>query len=228
MIIEKKEDSLDSVTLMRNRVLVLPNPENDHINIGGERMFLDTSFEKEKHAISSGTVVKTAPLYYSHKDPESLDYDVEMELREGDTVIFHFNALARAQKNGYTIYIGGTKYYSLPYGSLFVARRDGDIIPLNGYVFVSPVKEEVVMPEGLIAPDMVKDLVSMTKGVVAHKGCLVNDYRMYDGYGDVEEVEIGDIVCFRKTEAVLVEYDMHSDLPPLYRIHRKNILAVIS
>jgi len=213
--------------MLPNRVLIRVKREShDSITVGESNLYLDTSFEVEKHIMTRGEVVDFGPLLYKRGHPDSLSDDVDMEIEKGDEVIFHYNTIIVALKNQAYMEVDGEKLFIVRYDRLFAAIRDGEVIPLNGNVFVEPeIKVYDEYLPGLFRPDITKEEISCTRGVVRYKGCLVRQYAM-DVPADEDDVEVGDKVLFHRNDSIPLEYEMHRTLPFMYRMTRKDIIGI--
>jgi len=83
-------------------------------------------------------VVARAPekLYYNEDDPDSMEWECDMELEVGDKVWGGIIEFANAQE----ILCEDKLYKLIPYADLYVAKRGDKVIPLNGYILCQTVK----------------------------------------------------------------------------------------
>ena len=83
-------------------------------------------------------VVARAPekLYYNEDDPDSMEWECDMELEVGDKVWGGIIEFANAQE----ILCEDKLYKLIPYADLYVAKRGEQVIPLNGYILCQTVK----------------------------------------------------------------------------------------
>lgn len=236
-----KINSLRSLKLLNNWVLVKPDPGNDQIRLkGGKVLYLHTYLEEHKHAVTSGTVVKCPPslTYYTEKTSSSLDYETSQELKTGDKVIFHFLQTTSSVGKGRYIEYGDEIYLLIKYDSLFCALRNigsvaepvEAVIPVNGYVLVEPkMAAEYEINTTLILPDYLKKKSSEMRGIVRYIGSPLFGYRDYPEYGeDADNFQVGDDILFPKGDSVPLQYEMHRlfDKDKLYyRMHRRDILG---
>ncbi len=98
---------------------------------------LDPGFNPEQFVTTHGKVV-ALPEGYS-KDYNNIAKEVEV----GDTIYFHYLSVddgARIPEP----YNEGKKLYYIDYHSVFVAVRDGEIIPIGGWCVCEPVFEKEV------------------------------------------------------------------------------------
>jgi co-chaperonin GroES (HSP10) len=200
-----------------NKVLVTPLQDNSIIKLSGVDVYLDTTFQKEKHAITCGRVVSV---------PTQIDdtLNTDIEIKVGDVVFFHYLSVINALKDDrYFIEMSSKEIiYPVLYESLYCARRDNAIIPLNGYILVAPIlkhKEEkignIFLPETMLKQEVV------SRGVVAYHGKPRRNEKQLCG--------VGDTVLFRKSSAVPIQYDLHDSVgEKLYRMKSDSIMGIIS
>lgn len=226
-----KVDSIDSLRLLNNYVLVKPDPGNSKITLrNGVVIFLDTSFEVERHAVTSGTVVKVPAslTYIENNGLLNLDVITTQELKKGDKVIFHYIQTLDNLKLSRYITCGRETYFLVYYDKIFCAIRRKKVIPVNGLVIVEAEKEPPIKSPFII-PDMFKGIESETRGVIKYIGSPVGGYSDYpDQGGDVDYLKVGDSVLFRKVDSVPLQYPLHQTIDKdktLYRMHRRDILG---
>ena len=105
-----------------------------------------------------------------------------------------------------------------------------DIIPINGFVLVEPVKD--------MSLERYKSILEIPKkldkyvGIVAYMGSLNRDYRdthrEYHG-ADQDNIKIGDLVTMHKVCDIPLEYPIHAKLNKsqvYYRVQRRYIEGV--
>lgn len=205
-------------------ILISFDNSNEKINCGGIELLLDTSFQETQNAQTIGTVVKIAPIYFNLKSSNSHPYDVPMELEIGDKIIFHFNTIAMAKKEGRWFEEKGVQYAYIRYENLFCALRGDKVIPLNGFIFVAPNEKE--LPNTIFEiPDIAKG-DSEIMGVVKYAGSPVDRYKDFPDIGGDPEVNVGNEVLFNKIESIPLQYALHSLLGNLYRMHRKDVYGI--
>ena len=185
-----------------NKVLIKPLKENDFIVKDGVVFYVNTSYQKEKHAISCGTIISNP-----------LNKGSEIETREGDIVFFHYLSTLNAIKDKKFIQTDDGILYSVNYESLYCAKRGEEVICLNGFTLVKPLmvhKEDkigdVYLPESM----MQKEITG--RGVVAHTGSRL--------------VSKGDEILYRKTSNVPIEYPLHQQMDRYFRMKDSSILAI--
>lgn len=217
--------------LLFNNVLIRPDRDNDQIILStGHKLYLDTSFEKEKHSVCSGVVVKAPEkLIFDRENMNCALFDTDVEIKEGDHVIFHYLAIASAREQavGNAIHIEkGLEI--IPYDRIYVTIRNGEIIPVNGIVLVEPVEETI--SSTLFIPKTAREF-SRVKGVVSRLSTPLRGYRDYPDDGpDMDEIKVGDTILYKEENCVPLEYSLHQNIDKgkvLYRMHRRDIDAIL-
>ncbi len=210
--------------------LVQIDDSNEWIKLGNGKLWIDTTFEPEKHSQTKGIVIKnceadvfsvdTVGDHYSH-----CTYDNEVKV--GDAVIFHFLCVQDAINHGRYFVEDGKKLIFIRYDELYVILRSDKIIPINGWLLVEP--KEVALPKTkLHVPDMVKGRRSMTEGIVKYASSQVNYYDHDKKVGTDPDIQAGDEVRFRDVDAIPIQYELHAELGLLYRMRRKDCYKVNS
>lgn len=216
---------MENIKCIPNWVLIKFDNSNEYIKVGKEKLYIDTTFEPQRRAQVKGVVVSfPKELYFYPEDSRSTAFNVPVEIQEGDTVLFHFNSVATALKQGRLWKEKEDNFMFVPYDQLFTAIRDGKIIPLNGYIFVEPEKETI--ESSVIIPDIMQNNLSKTKGTVRYMGCKVKEYLNPELSDDGVDIQIGDKVHFREVEAVPIHDSYNTELKGFYRLHRSGISGV--
>lgn len=210
-------------------------------------LYIDTSFNPEQHHVIMGVVKsvpekiffpkqridqiknefggsQNCPLHRLEEIQEltrrSAQYDVDMELKERDTIFYHYNVYGEAHEQGRVFTKDRETFILIPYDMVFVAIRDEEVIPVNGLVLIEP--EQVQVGEF----DLPRE--SDQVGKIAHIGSPVRNYIGYPDESDEEFYEFGDRVVFRKTRGVPLEFGIHQRLDKKYfKMHRKDIVCKI-
>lgn len=217
-----------------NTVMVKFDRDNDEILFeSGEKLFISTGWDPLKHAVTSGIVTQVPnKLIFNRNHPNSMQYDVDMEVQVGDRVIFDFKAESSVRK--IVEPINGS--YPLRYDDIYVVIRNSEIIPVNGIVLVEAcdtTEEEDVKNamKFLELPDTVIKEKSETMGYVRYLGTPCRGF--LNAPSELSEVDdhinIGDKVIFHHAYAVELQYSMHQIISKgktLYRMRRKDIFGV--
>lgn len=225
-----------------NHVMVELDPENDHIKMkDGGQLYLDTSYEPDKHVTVLGTV-KAVPtnLHFDPENPSYMPWDTVMELREGDRVIMHYLAVMNAFRPEIKKYLvqDGKRLIFVQYRSIFCMIRNEKIIPINGYCLIEPMPDRYIErlkeradTAGLILAGMnEKNNKRVVYGTVAYTGIPNKRYfdKIYTDNG--VEVSQGDEVVMRKISDLPTEYEYHAKLDngrKLYRVQRHDIFGIV-
>lgn len=245
-MIRLKPEDIQNFQCPPNMVLVRPSRRSDELVIRDAnaevliRMFIDDAFQRNQNAAVGGFVVKTpSRLIFDKEDyARSLEWDTDMELQEGDYVIYSFLQVEKAFNEYTESYIlvddghGSTDIYILiKYDKIFVAKRqrrpiwiDLDeeavtlslnrnyikIIPLNGYVLAEPIGEKsLINGEFLISESAHRDDPYVC--VVHHVGMRCRDFL---DSGKVDPLLPDDIVGRRvrvdRNRFIPLEYSLHA------------------
>lgn len=220
-----------------NRVMVKLDPENEFIiTPSGTKLFVDTTFEPEKHVVRAGVVERIPRQLYFNDAPWTTD----MEIKVGDRVYMYFLAIQNCLAPERKQYIreGQTVWIFIKYHNIYCVEREGKIIPINGYILVEPMEDPAWIQQkekmgkiGLDAPDL-RGLskTDVTYGRIAYLGKPNISYK--DDYKrDTEcDVKQGDAIIMKKIRDIPVEYEYHAKIDggrKLYRIQRHDILATL-
>lgn len=211
-----------------NNVAVrIPTQAHEKINFksGGE-LYIDPKFNFASHVYHTG-VVECVPerLIFDKKDPNrGMRWDTDMELIVGDTVWVNRMDMAislgdkcpdNAEKkhmypNKYIENEDGSLTVFVRYDSCWFVNRNEELFPINGWLILEPMEEEVY--EGsLLIPDSYKKGHSVTIGRVAYAGKRIKEYG-HEIYQDSFNVEVGDIVYLPKLSDIVLENDLHKTL----------------
>ncbi len=212
-------EDITKVKAGRGTVLVTPLKDNNYVNVDGQTVYVDTSFNKEKHAISSARVVSVC-------DEIDDSLRTTIEVVPGDTAFFHYLAILNAIRDNKVLECDGIKYYPIPYESLYVAKRESktwnitSITCLNGFILVTPKMEHSQDRIGQIfLPDSMINQEQVSRGKVAHIG--------HPLIGEPEVTQVGDDIIFRKSSNVPLEYALHQAMGhKFFRMKRDSILAI--
>lgn len=216
--------------------------ENDHIKLkNGSILFIDTTFDMEKHATTTGTVCgMPSHLTYTGKPNVGMPWLTDMEIREGDRVICYYLAIINAFKPEQMRFFvrDNDRYVFIPYSSIFVAMRGDEIIPVNGYCLIEPCEDPFVADTKKRLEKLGLELVTLnTKsntnvsfGVVRYLGKPNREYIDEGNSDDGVDVKAGDTVVLRKISDIPLQYPLHAKMDggkTFWRCQRRKILAII-
>lgn len=222
-----------------NNVLIKLDPENNFIKLkNGTDLYIDTSFEPEKHATITGVVMGLPKkLYYTGVPNVGMPWKTEMELKIGDRAIcYYLSVLNALRPESMKAFIeGDDRYVIIQYQNIFAVVRHGAIIPINGYCLVepceNPIKKELqdrMAKSNLVMVNIDKPSnTNVVFGKVKYTGRPNEEYS--DGSSD-EGVEINneDMVIMHKITDIPLEYDLHAKIDggkKYWRIQRRRVLA---
>ena len=217
-------DSLEGYRPYRGDVLVKPVSKDGATTKAGIIVGFqpDTKYvdEEGSHiadlAVTNGDVV-ALPIHHWTEG-----YTIDNELQVGDHAWFSYFASI----HGTDVWVGRELYRLVPYSGMMAAKRNNEVIILNGFVLLEEVNKEDGS-DVLWSPSS-KD---NTRGIIRYMG----GKRKYDSPNltDDIDIEIGDMVLIRKG-APIVPFERQSYLATfddgkLYRrVKRMDIAAVIN
>ncbi len=122
---ELSEHEFNSIKSPFNYVVTKSIRRMDKVHLGGQKIFLDTSYAPENHQEVIHEVIQVPDrLIYSRKDtmPRSMQWDTDMELQVGDIVWVNYLAVIKAHRFTYN----GETYYFFPYWRIYLTIRPWD------------------------------------------------------------------------------------------------------
>ncbi len=228
-----------------NQVVVQLDRKQDEFRMkDGKKLYLDTSFEPERHAPVSGTIVNMcSELFFTttFARPQSLKWDTGIELQVGDYVISYYLVSVNAlkEKDGRIITDElGNQYLFLRYDQIFAGRREGKVITCNGWNLLTPIVDLALSEEtqrikdaGLMPPWLEHKLGSSQKMArMAYIAKPVKRYRDPRIYDFDDEISPGDLVAVRRNALIPLEYSIHASFMGkdiLYRVQREFMYAIV-
>lgn len=152
---------------------------------------------------------------------DSLEWETDMEIAVGDRVHFRYNVHLLCKDEH--LVVGDD--YLIRYDFLYMANQSK---MLNGWILVEPIEwteEELCDDYGI--KKVVKNKEKIGIGVVKCLGSPNKDYLNYN-VKEVDAISVGDIVYFRHSNAIPLEYNYHKtfEFGNCYRMQRKDILFV--
>lgn len=226
--VTKKE--LENWTPINSKVLIKLDRNNDEIKLStGDKLYLDTSYGRERHAPVTGTVTAVPRSLNCRKN---MDWETPMELAPGWRVWWNYVDTLNALDNESTaIDEDGNIHVMLPYQSCVVAKDlSGNIVTLNGYMLCSPVEDEKISSKLIHIPDHIRKNKSAKFAILRHQGTKNGWYRRPEYHDHIESVPNGSVIVFSKHSDIPLEYDLHSEFEgkeTLYKMQWPDILAVI-
>jgi len=232
-----------SMRCMPNQVIVqLDRKQDEYLMKNGKKLYLDTSFEPEKHAPITGTIVNMcSKLFFTqvHARPHSLKQETEIELQVGDYVISYYLVSVNAykEKDGRVITDENRNdYIFLRYDQIFAGRRDGKVVTCNGWNLLTPVQDPEVlkMEMALKAAGMLPGFADTggASGKVARMAYPAKPNKRYRdprSYDFRDMIGIGELVLVRRNGFIPLEFSYHASLvgkDVFYRVQREFIYAL--
>lgn len=212
------------------------DPSLDFIKTkSGMKLYVDTSFEPEKHVVRIGTVMKAPDRIIDKQSP----WITDVEIKEGDRVVMYFLAVQNCmspEKKTYWVE-KGVVYIAIKYQNIYAVIEEGNVKPVNGYILVEPVEDpEWIRLKKLFAmrnmdvPDLRKNSnTNVTYGKIVYMGKPNLSYNDHYKSDEHHNEKVGDTVIMKRIKDIPVEYEYHAQIDggrKLYRIQRHDILAV--
>jgi co-chaperonin GroES (HSP10) len=190
----------------RNSVLInIEKRIEDSVELAGQKVhlydgedpFTDGSYNPEERKRIWGIVVATPVELSAHLS------NIVPEIKVGDKVYFHY--LLNDPMN--MVVVEGKRCLNIPYDKVFCAVREGKIIPVAGWMFISKVEQEV------------KALEFSTKKEVKNVGIV--SYLPAPYIGEEEDLEISDKIAFENN----LEFENEVEGKKFYLIKREYIIC---
>ena len=234
-------------TTFGNNILIRLDRANDFVKLkNGTDLYIDTSYEPEKHTTVTGEVFGIPKkLLYTGIPNIGMPWKTPMEVKIGDRVVVYYlsilNALGVYNKDGQqksmkAFVEGDDKYVLIEYQNIFAIIRDGVMMPINGYCLIEPMEDpewtrtkKRITNAGLIPLKMKeKTNTHVVYGIVRYCG-RPNEAYVDNHSDDGVAVNPGDIVIMKRISDLPLEYDLHAKIDggkKYWRIQRRKILAV--
>ena len=207
-----------------NYVLIEPIKSDNEIFIGMKKFILDNEYLELQNITVVGKVLAVPDelifdrMNYNH----SMEWDSPMELKVGDIVWSTYMAVKNATSGQDPKVIDGNPV--IPYQSCIVAKRGDDVICLNGFVLIEPIKRGDFC--GLL-PDYLKDSPNLNVGYIRHLGTPNKEY--WDNSVDDDMFSFGDLVCFENINNIPLEYETQRFFSDtlLFRMQRRDLICKV-
>lgn len=166
----------------------------------------------------------------------SMLYDVPIEVKEGDEVIFHYAQHYECYQNGKYIETELGDMFFIRYDCLMFAHPKGEpekLKPLNGRVLIEnkpiPKKESSILIATVTQKSSRVPRVAYAEIIQSGALCkgYLEDLTVSD---DRRELNQGDYIAYKPNKAHLIEWGLHQTIfkgKEVYAIHRKDLLAVL-
>jgi co-chaperonin GroES (HSP10) len=225
-----------------NMVIIKLDKSNDSIKLGNNfTLYVDTSFDMEKHATVTGEVYGLpSHLQWTGKANIGMPWQTNMEIKYGDKVIFYYLSVINALKKEEMRYIfeGEDRYIFIKYENIYAVYGDGFVKPVNGYCLIEPcanpvIEEQRARMKAIGMQLIADDKPSKTHVVFGKVKYISEPNRQYVDEGMTDEgcdIKPGDTVVLRRTHDIPLQYDLHAKIDngaKYWRVQRRNILAKI-
>lgn len=223
-----------------NYVLIKLDPDNTSIKLkSGFQLYIDTTFDPEKHQIVTGKVWGLpSRIEYTGIANKGLPWKTQMELSYGDNVICYYLSIVNALKpeNKRYVFEGDDRYVFIPYSSIFAKYGEGFVQPINGYCLIEPCgdpfKEVIVKRLKILGLELIphneKSNTNVSFGIVRYISKPNQEYVDSENSDEGVNVNPGDKVVLRKISDIPLQYPLHAKIDngkKYWRVQRKNILA---
>lgn len=233
---------MENKLTFNNYVMIRLDAENTSIKLkNGFELYIDTTFEPEKHSTVTGTVVGLpSKLRYTGKGNNGMPWLCDMELKFGDKVIIYYLSIINALSKDSRRYVleGEDKYVWVPYSSIYCKYGGGWITPINGYCLIEPCEDPFVTAQKERYAKLGIELITLNArantavcfGKVKYMGVPNKEYCDEGQTDEGVGVKEGDTVVLKRVSDVPLMYDLHAKIEQgkkLWRIQRRSILARI-
>ena len=224
----KSLNQVHGLTLLNNKVLIKPDfiktsSDADIRKItlpSGAEVFVDLQFEANKHRPVTGHVVAMCKELDCHIST-GFEWTTTNELQIGDWVNYHFHVAEDCLKYENGLYEHeGQVYFLADYFEIFVARRGGKIIPVNGYILCEPVTRT----QKLKIPGQHEHSRETMK--VKYVGTCNTAYYNSAYTKEYDNISEGDIIIPDVATDIPLEYEFNSTFKEkLFRLQRRNVVG---
>lgn len=216
--------------MLNNMVAIKPFPSDEIRLKSGDKLYLDIRFEEYLNAQTAGEVIAVPDsLYFNPKSDRSLEWDTDVEIQVGDTVIFNYLAVKNARHMKQII---DRDVVCISYDKIYTVIRNGEVICVNGFILVAPETEKIETT--LEIPDTAIER-SKQLGRVLYAGSPNRGYRMEKllagTTGPDSPVNVGQRVLFNWNDAIPIQpnAELRGEIKRevIYRMQHKDVHAVI-
>jgi hypothetical protein len=194
--------------IVGNYVLFEPYWDNHYMELGEGKIKIDPTFRKGHHQPVRGKVV-AVPYRLRYGDSVMLDWDTPMELQPGDEIVVNYNEIHNSLRSYRRSYIiqDDRKLLFVRYDKINAAKRNGKIIPVNGYIYIEPIPPRSL--DNLENPFLKENTRDRVWGVVRHVGSRNKAYFYSDEYKDDFDPPVGGVVGMMPHSDLYVESPDH-------------------
>ena len=238
------KQEFDRLKIPANYVLVKP-----HVNDGiyklqsGHEIIITVDPNQVEHFSVTAEVIRLPEKLVFNGDNKNMHWRTVIELDIGDVVWCNYfslmdamGKLELAEENILTC--EGEQYVFIKYSEIYVAKRDDDIIPINGYALIEPVFD-YYSTTNIIIPDHLAKKDSHFIGTIKHMA-FPNEYYYGEDRpfykktpGDetiYEELDIDYLVVVRQHKNIYLEregYESLSGSDRFWRVQYRDLLGLL-
>jgi len=241
---------LSTFKVLTNNILIKPDKNNDILLIYGpqgkkiELQLVSFGESEANHMSITGTVIKKSDNQFFFRDKgernigqkeraslvqASLQTDCDFPFNEGDKVYYNYNVHLSAEEE-YRLF--DTVEYGIcmliRLDNLFGYEQDGEVVPVNGYVFFERDTPDKLSGSGLIyIPESAQNHYGKNTGTVLAISAPVRAYMDGGITGDIR-IGRGDKIVVDRRFGYKMAYDIHAgDVKNVEVILQKFVLAVL-
>lgn len=200
-------NDISRVEVMNNFVLIKPKSDTYIIKSGDRGFYINTHYDREKHAATEGEVISFPKSTYYNRDDKlySMPWNTEMEIQAGDSVFFYYLAYMNALDHDRAFVYNKELYVFINYEYIYVKKNKSGITPLNGQLIVSPYindgKYDFIKKHNL-AIGKVEFVGSKNKGYIDQ----------YQDVEDIDNIQEGDLIVFDVACDIPLQHNLHNSL----------------
>jgi hypothetical protein len=166
--LEKEVSSIEDIKLVEHNNMLLVERIHDTSKYENSKLEVVKDWSAGEHAERYFKVIKAPKtVFFDPRYPNSNSYATEMEVKEGDEIIINLSE----SLNTFVYSFKDKVYHTIKYDSIVCALRDGDIILVNGYVLIEPIKKSRKVIEHEI------EYIVPNEGKIAHIGTRNSQYK---------------------------------------------------
>lgn len=234
----QRRQNMETKRTLNNLVMIRLDKENDTV----KGLFVDTTFEPERHTTVTGVIWGLpSHLQYTGQPNRGMPWETPLEAKIGDGVICYYLSIVNAlkPKESRCIIEDGERFVLIPYQFIYALIRDGKIISINGYCLIEPCENpevtrqrEVMKKIGLemVEPTDKRNSNEVIFGRVKYTSVPNRQYVDETSSDKGVDIAVGDVVVIRKTNDIPLQYSLHqkvNDGVKLFRVQRRNVMAKI-
>lgn len=249
--------NLSNIELVSNFVIIKVDKDHDFIEIPGpngvkiELQLINNSITNPTGNLAiTGVILKTPKRLLFHGElkthqkgitiagkefealmRETMPHDVDLDVKEGDKVIFDYKSALNAENDGRLLKDENGNYCVLmKYDTLFAKEINNEVVPINGWVFFlrDQKPHEWQTESGLWCVEK-ENKYGINRGVVVSADKPVRSYIDNNSSDGRQEYNPGDKILVQRGFGWRIAYDVHADkLKGVECIRHKNILGVFN